>query len=195
MKLSTTNFINQKFYISLMLFMGVLSYDVFSQNSSVYVVPKPLIVNVGPGEFKLTDATKIIVQANSLAEGTKLSNFLKKATGYPFPVMLSADTSAVNHIALSLLTNTNATIGEEGNILTVKSNLGTIQANTATGLFYGWQTLRQMLPNKIEAKSVVANMSWVMPVATITDSPRFKWRSFMQDDSLSCPEIGWSYHD
>jgi hexosaminidase len=109
--------------------------------------------------------------------------------------MLSADTSAVNHIALSLLTNTNATIGEEGNILTVKSNLGTIQANTATGLFYGWQTLRQMLPNKIEAKSVVANMSWVMPVATITDSPRFKWRSFMQDDSLSCPEIGWSYHD
>ncbi|MEY3412288.1 MAG: Beta-hexosaminidase, partial [Bacteroidota bacterium] len=186
MKRSTTNFIDPKFHISLMLLMGIgciLSFDVFSQNSSVYVVPKPQIVYLGTGEFKLSDATKIIVQANSFAEGTKLSNFLKKATGYPFPVIMSADTSAVNHIALSLLTNTNATIGEEGYILTVKSNLVTIQANTTTGLFYGWQTLRQMLPNKIEAKAVVANMSWVMPVATITDSPRFKWRSFMQDDS------------
>lgn len=168
------------------LFLAVfcnLSVVVNAQNQGVFVVPKPQTVNQGLGVFKLTDTTNIIVQANSFNEGTKLSTFLKKATGYPFSVNTSVLTESAGDIALTILTTPNATIGDEGYLLSVKSSSITIQANTEAGLFYGWQTLRQLLPSKIEAKKAIPSFNWTIPVVEISDFPRFKWRSFMQDDS------------
>lgn len=166
--------------ISLFLMLQLQSH---AQTAGVLVIPKPQQATLGTGVFTLTDTSSIIVQANSLEEGNKLATFLKKATGYSFPVTTSVLTESNGDIALSILPNTNNTIGEEGYLLTVKQNQITIQANTTTGLFYGWQTLRQLLPNKIEASQVVKSVNWVIPVVAITDAPRFKWRGFLQDDS------------
>jgi N-acetyl-beta-hexosaminidase len=166
--------------ITLLLVQPLISH---AQTAGVLVIPKPQQAILGAGVFTLTDTSNIIVQANSLEEGTKLANFLKKATGYSFPVITTVLTESSGDIALSILPSTNTTIGEEGYLLTVKPNQITIQANTSTGLFYGWQTLRQLLPNKIEASQVVKSVNWVIPVVSITDAPRFKWRGFLQDDS------------
>ena len=160
-----------------------LSVVLNAQNQGVFVVPKPQTVNQGLGVFKLTATSNIIVQANSFNEGTKLSTFLKKATGYTFSVYTSVLTESAGDIALTILTTPNATIGDEGYLLSVKSTSITIQANTEAGLFYGWQTLRQLLPSKIEAKKPIPSFNWTVPVVEISDFPRFKWRSFMQDDS------------
>ena len=160
-----------------------LSLALNAQNQGVFIIPKPQTVNQGLGVFKLTATTNIIVQANSFNEGTKLSTFLKKATGYPFSVNTSVLTESAGDIALTILTTPNATIGDEGYLLSVKSSSITIQANTEAGLFYGWQTLRQLLPSKIEAKKAIPSFNWTVPVVEISDFPRFKWRSFMQDDS------------
>lgn len=48
-------------------------------------------------------------------------------------------------------------------------------------LFYGCQTLRQLLPTAAESASVVSGVDWPVPRLQIEDSPRFAWRGAMLD--------------
>jgi len=58
-----------------------------------------------------------------------------------------------------------------------------INANDAAGLFYGVQTLVQLLPKEIESAEAVPHISWTAPYVSITDYPRFGWRGLMLDVS------------
>ena len=58
-----------------------------------------------------------------------------------------------------------------------------VRAPHQTGLFYGVQTLLQLLPPEIFSSNVVANVSWEIPCLHIEDKPRFKWRGLMLDVS------------
>jgi hexosaminidase len=66
--------------------------------------------------------------------------------------------------------------GEEGYRLTVTSEGIQLLAATPTGLFYGLQTLRQMLPAQ---QSGSVSLPWV----EIEDAPTFGWRGFMLDEA------------
>ncbi len=44
------------------------------------------------------------------------------------------------------------------------------------GLFYGIQTIRQLLPPAIFREAPLDSMRWTMPAVTIEDQPRFRWR-------------------
>jgi hexosaminidase len=57
-----------------------------------------------------------------------------------------------------------------------------ISAGTVAGLFYGVQTLRQMLPPEIESHAPGKERMEV-PCLSIQDSPRFSWRGLMLDCS------------
>ena len=74
-------------------------------------------------------------------------------------------------------------IGEEGYRLKISQGLITISANKPAGLYYGFQTLLQLLPKEIDQKQTVANINWQVPVAEIMDYPRFAWRGLMLDVS------------
>jgi len=50
-------------------------------------------------------------------------------------------------------------------------------------LFYGIQSLLQLLPPAIESRSLVNNVRWEAPCVTIKDVPRFSWRGLMFDVS------------
>ena len=58
-----------------------------------------------------------------------------------------------------------------------------IRAPTQAGLFYGVQTLFQLLPPEIFSSNVVPDVDWQMPCVQIEDWPRFKWRGLMLDVS------------
>ena len=68
-------------------------------------------------------------------------------------------------------------------MLDVSANGVSITANEPAGLFYGAQTLLQLLPKEIERKSVIQNMNWTIPAVRVTDFPRFGWRGLMFDVS------------
>jgi hexosaminidase len=72
--------------------------------------------------------------------------------------------------------------GDEGYELNTSLDRITISARTATGLFYGVQTLRQLLPVSIEHRAALARRL-VIPAGVITDSPRYAWRGLMLDVS------------
>ncbi|WP_257028575.1 beta-N-acetylhexosaminidase [Micromonospora purpureochromogenes] len=75
-----------------------------------------------------------------------------------------------------------AELGAEGYRLAVTPTGVRISADTATGLFHGMQTLRQLLPAAVESLSPVA-ARWVVPGGVIVDRPRFPYRGAMLDVS------------
>jgi hexosaminidase len=72
-------------------------------------------------------------------------------------------------------------LGDEGYRLEVRPEAVIITAPAPTGVFYGIQTLRQMLPVEVEERHQV-EADWRVPCVVIEDWPRFSWRGFMLDE-------------
>ncbi|TAL46638.1 MAG: beta-N-acetylhexosaminidase, partial [Chitinophagaceae bacterium] len=169
-----------KFLFVLVLF---ISATCIGQNSQV--IPEPVSMTTKSGEYLLKD--KIIIAAdNTSAPVKKLIELLKEqlsaSTG--FPVSVQAGNEGKPDISLSINKNANSQIGKEGYQVLVTATDGImIRANEPAGLFYGAQTLLQLLPPEIESKTIVKNVSWSVQAVEITDYPRFGWRGLMFDVS------------
>src|SRR5436190_6077401 len=151
--------------------------------SQVSIIPEPVSLQQKEGVYNLK--TQIVIEEGSTNLAVKkIADWLKEklsVTGLPVSVASSAEKADV-HFSLSKIANN--TIGKEGYQLNVSASNGvTITANEPAGLFYGAQTLLQLLPTDIESRSVVKNTSWSIPVVEITDYPRFGWRGLMFDVS------------
>ena len=89
-----------------------------------------------------------------------------------------------NVIALSIVGTLTKKLGTEGYALTVTARGVTIRGGGAAGVFYGMQTLRQMLPPDIERFGWRAGGGTTSVAAVeIEDRPRFSWRGSLLDVS------------
>ena len=161
----------------------LISFQTFSQTNKPSLIPQPSIVKNGVGNFELKPTTVIDVAsgnetANKIVKA--LSSKLSSVTGYAFPIR---QLSKPSNSAISFLLVNDTSLGNEGYLLEVKPQLVSIKANKPAGLFYGVQTLLQLLPKEIENKSLVNNVAWTIPVISIKDKPRFGWRGLMLDVS------------
>ena len=86
---------------------------------------------------------------------------------------------AENNILLSI--NEDLPVKTEGYILEVSDIKVRLAAKDAAGLYYGAQTLRQLLVKK--------NNSVQLPGCTITDWPAFRLRGFMHDNGRNFQPI------
>ena len=154
----------------------------FSQQQKISLIPEPvqLIQNTGTCLLPKNISIGAINNSEIKFAASFLQKKLSTATGYP--VTLS-NNPATASIQLLLNTTANNTLGKEGYQLSVTPKNIVIKANGPAGLFYGVQTLLQLLPKEIESKEVVSNMQWTAPCVEITDYPRFGWRGLMLDVS------------
>jgi len=67
-------------------------------------------------------------------------------------------------------------LGKEVYHLSVTNGAVIVRAKEPAGLFYGMQTICQLLPAAIESSTKVDNIPWQIPAVEITDVPRFVWR-------------------
>lgn len=156
------------------------------------VVPAPERAEADLGAtFTLDGDTAIRVTAAPDARqvADHLAELLRPATGFPLPV---ADTLAAEKngtLTLTLAGTTppppgtdaeSADLGAEGYRLDVTATGVRVVAETAAGLFYGVQTLRQLLPAAVESPTPVT-ARWSLPGGTILDRPRFPYRGAMLD--------------
>jgi len=147
----------------------------------INIIPRPDRIELSKGFFEVTPETTILVSkdAENIARYTR--DLLEPATGYSLPIKrISQDQAKSNAIFLTI-TGADKSIGAEGYKLTVSPDSLAIQASEQAGLFYGIQTLRQLLPFQIESRERVSDTKWIIPSVTITDSPRFKWRGMHLD--------------
>jgi len=144
------------------------------------VVPVPAAMAAVPGEtFVVGPATRIVVAPDApgtLPVADALASIMRPSTGYPLAV--SAAAPRPGDIAL-LLTDA-ADLGDEGYRLEVSADGVRLEAARPAGLFYGVQTLRQLLPPWIESPSVRPG-PWTVAGVRITDSPRYAYRGVMLD--------------
>lgn len=142
----------------------------------VQIIPQPTKIKYGKGHFLLKRNTDIIASNNIKNEAEFLAVVLEKAFNKR-PKTLTKG----NGIHLKIEKNLKDQLGEEGYILSVRENGVFIEAAESSGIFYGIQSLRQLLPTDFEYGAT--SKSFNIPVLEITDKPRFPWRSFMLDES------------
>jgi hexosaminidase len=146
------------------------------------VIPRPVSVIPADGVFILSNKTGIYVDPGSdkaKAVGQYLADHINPATGFGTTVQATAGEPPKGSIYLTL-TGADPKLGDEGYQLTITPDLVKVTANQPAGLFYGIQTIRQLLPASIDSSSAQPG-PWAISAGTITDTPRFAWRGTMLD--------------
>jgi hexosaminidase len=147
------------------------------------LIPLPQEIQRLDGSFMLRKRTRIYTDAGSVETGDFLAQRLRRSTGYPLKLSRTSRAKPIKHGILLTTQNANPNLGSEGYELTVTKTGVVIRAPTQAGLFYGVQTLLQLLPPEIFGATRAANVDWRMPCVQIKDWPRFRWRGLMLDVS------------
>ncbi len=150
------------------------------QNSAaVSIVPRPAKLTTQTGRFTLTPRTTIWATGAAAPLGRQLAGYLEPATGFDLAIR-TVGTPAGNRIVLRI-DPTLSRLGDEGYTLDVAPGLVSIRAPKSAGVFYGVQSLRQILPVEIFREAPVTGVTWSAPALRIEDSPRFQWRGMHLD--------------
>ncbi len=149
-------------------------------SKSLSVIPKPKFYQKKEGVFVLNSSSVIVVPKGLTKNGNQLKNYLEPALG--FNLSVTSKSVSGNYIELKLDRN-QGHLGEEGYKLEINPDKITLSAFTGKGIFWGIQTLRQLLPDAVLREAPVKGIQWEIPCLVIEDSPRFKWRGLMLDCS------------
>ena len=123
-----------------------------AQSTKIAIIPEPTELKQGEGSFKVTTSTQISIGKDEASRSiaNELNASFEKAAG--FKLKVNAGAAVANSIQLSLLKSEDKDLGNEGYRLAASATGVKISANKPAGLFYGVQTLLQLLPNEIESK-------------------------------------------
>ncbi len=144
-------------FLFLILLLSVFISDAQADNP-IAIIPKPLSMQLHSGHFVLSNATSITASSPDADVKQTVQWFtgmVATSTGY----RLSTAQSSQNSISLSLNKQRDASLQDEGYLLKVTPTNITITANKAAGLFYGLQTVLQLLPPSIESVTASAKCS------------------------------------
>lgn len=135
------------------------------------IIPEPQLINYSTGLLPLSESVKIAFTKEVAREAELLKDYLLADYG------LKAQTAEnENDADIALHLSTEVKSGNpEGYNLEVGRKKITISSGSNTGIFYGFQSLRQIIKKK--------EGTFVVQRGTITDAPAFSWRSFMLDEA------------
>lgn len=150
-----------------------------TEAGAVSIIPQPVEVKLSAGAFVIDESVVIAADAASMAEAHKLHDYLAPAMG--FRLRLAGIGEARGSAITLRIEDAPADLGEEGYTLKVTAGGVAISARTPAGLFYGIQTLRQLLPAAIYRRAKVDGVTWSVPCVEITDRPRLRWRGLLVD--------------
>lgn len=146
----------------------LFSLALFSQQSETVILPKPVSVQQTSGEFKLPTEPKIYTLKASL-EANYFINELKDICGIRAQQVFNQSGSDI------ILDIDNKLIKEaEGYRITITKNQIQIVGHDNAGVFYGLQSLLQLIYASNETKTLSAQV--------IDDAPTFSWRSYLIDE-------------
>ena len=137
--------------------------------SDAIAITKDTVIEVTPG------------QADLWRLATDLARLLRPALDTTIAIRDIAGPAAAGSIRLEVVPATTALAGD-GYDLAIGANGIRIAAATPAGVFYGTQTLRQLLPWAVELRGP-RPFAVSVPAGHITDRPRYEWRGVFLDVS------------
>ena len=143
------------------------------------VLPRPAVLEPRDGEFVVTPQT-VIAADRSNADVARVADmvaqYIKRASGL---AVKPSSGAAASTISLSITAGENP----EAYQITVAPDRISVVGSGPAGLFYGFQTLRQLMPvaGEYEALLFQQPRPFAIPAVHIADEPRFEWRGAMLD--------------
>jgi hexosaminidase len=152
------------------------------------LVPRPAKMEQRAGHFTFTAQTVIVAPGETERFGREFSQFVGIAVGdgrAPQPLRVETAVTAFAGGAIVLGLRQGGTPIEGRYTLDVTEDAINILGDDAAGVFYGLQTLRQLLPPAFEYEANRPSGQKTPPVQIsglhIEDQPRFSWRGAMLD--------------
>ncbi len=139
------------------------------------LLPRPDSFVRGDGALALTERTGIVAPAELMPTAAWLQGALRPATGLPLATGVIDETGGTIELSLD------RALGAEAYRLSVHPTAVRIAGGDPAGVFYGCQSLLQLLPSEIFRRATVPGVEWSIPAVTLRDSPRFTWRGVMLD--------------
>lgn len=142
----------------------------FSQNQ-LPLIPQPKSLKFESGNFILSSKTVIQADEDSF-EAKYLQEIIKQQVGLDLKIVTSTKAKSKIIFANKIIEEKKSF--KEWYTLSISKNDVIIIATEAHGIFYGIQTLSQLLP--LEKSSEIK-----LPCLTITDEPKYAWRGMHLD--------------
>ena len=156
------------------------------------IIPLPQQIQVRPGVFTLCPSespstapghplVKIYTDASSQGDADYLAQILFRSTGQQFAIVPASSAGPIREGILLTTANANTNLNYEGYELTVAPDSVVIRGPTSAGVFYGVQSLLQLLPPQVLAPQPQSNVTWTVTCVYIFDQPQYHWRGAMLD--------------
>ena len=145
----------------------------FAQTDELNIIPKPQTVKNSEGSFTFDEKTKIIATDDA---GRRIAAILNNLLfeNYGFKLLVTGKPQKGNAIVLITAVPTTGVIpNPERYSLQIEPKFVRV-AGGERGLFYGIQSLMQLLPVEFKKRALV-------PAAQISDQPRFSYRGMHLD--------------
>ncbi|MFZ4521899.1 MAG: family 20 glycosylhydrolase [Bacteroidales bacterium] len=178
-----------RFVLTCLIVLGPFTYQAQCQHDSttISIVPKPVLIKKGNGQFVINRYTVILVKDND-EEVTRIARFFAgriRFSGGPILDVrgLTPADKNLQAIVFSKQT-TSSSLPDEGYDLRVTPKKVQVTAKSGAGLFHGVQTLFQLLPSEISRHNLpMSYKEWELPSVTIKDYPRYPYRGMHLDVS------------
>ncbi|MGI9530176.1 beta-N-acetylhexosaminidase [Lutimonas sp.] len=163
-------------FISALIFSCSEKYqDTVNVAGDYQIIPKPEYLKAANGRFLLAPDTKIISDSVLLGEAAYLKESIENSSGRK--IQIGSTEAKRNVIILEVDSKIEH---KEGYQLSVTNKRVLISASTNQGVFYGIQSLLQLLP--IDDKSdTIPTKDVTIPAVQIEDQPRYGYRGMHLD--------------
>ena len=166
-------------------FLFLMSATVYGQvNKNLpHIIPQPVKLEKGQGEFRITKRTVIAVQDEEDRKSAHfLNDYLQQAYGFKLDIDRK---EGKDYIRINTRKFIKAP-DKDAYQLTVTKDGVSIEGDTYAGTFYGIQTLIQLLPAMnmkpvVDGQQGVEISSLIIPVVKVEDAPRFDYRGLHLD--------------
>lgn len=161
--------------VLLCLFLAVTNIQADNLTQPFSLVPCPVSLVPGTGNFHFSAKTSFAVENEGQAEQVRqFTELFTRAGGFTPRIKVDSRKGDVCLV-------TDATLKSEAYKLEITIKKITIRASDLQGFYYALQSIRQLLPSAIESEQVTENVDWTVPALTITDQPRFGYRGLLVD--------------
>jgi hexosaminidase len=148
------------------------------------VIPAPSSIQLTAERFQIEPRTIVVIDRDAPPEveriGRELTEMLGVSARKDSRRLAAGESPPPGSVHLRLVSN--AELGREGYELTVARERVTLTAHEPAGLYYGIQTIRQLMPVAVEHPAAIGRGLSVNG-ARVRDVPRYEWRGMMLDVS------------
>lgn len=162
--------------LKLLFVLLVVNLLCLSELMGIDVIPHPYEYDVNPlYRYYFDDESGVVCRQKELLPVAELfAENIKKSIGLELPIVKRSKNPIILRIDKRM-------VNSEGYTLFVYTDAVEVLGGSAAGVYYGLQTLMQMLPPEIECDTVVNGQDWSLPIAVVDDYPRFRYRGMHVD--------------